>query len=305
MNRLITTLTLAVLLLGIPVPQVLGQTGEPDVPDVKAQALRGPLHLLQGRGGNVVASVGIDGVLLIDNDYPELGPAYERAIGVLSQSDIAPSFIVNTHWHGDHTGNNEFWGNRGAVFIAHNNVRKRLSSTQEIAALDMVVEPSPPIALPIVTFADSLALHFNGSDIEVQHFPAGHTDGDSVIFYLEENVIHTGDLFFRDAFPFVDLGSGGSVAGYIANVEKLLASANDETLIVPGHGAIAGKADLERYLDMLKRTTSTIHAALDSGKSVDAIVAAGLGEEWHSWGQGFINEAAWIQTVAAGRQAGS
>jgi glyoxylase-like metal-dependent hydrolase (beta-lactamase superfamily II) len=269
---------------------------------VSATQLRGPLHLLQGRGGNVVASIGLDGVLLIDNDYAQYGAAYEEVLADLSQSLLSPSFVLNTHWHGDHTGNNEFWGIRGAVMIAHSNVRTRLAIRQEISALDMVVEPSADIALPLVTFSDSIALHFNGSDIEVQHYPAGHTDGDSVIYYLNENVIHTGDLFFKDVFPFIDLSSGGSVKGYIANVEAILKNVDDETLIVPGHGSIAGKADLERFLQMLEATTAAVTASLAGGMSVDDVVAKGLGEEYVSWGKGFIKEAQWIQTIAAGQE---
>jgi cyclase len=273
-----------------------------DAPEVSVTELRGPLHLLQGRGGNVVASIGLDGVLLIDNDYAQLGGAYEKVLAELSQSVISPSFIVNTHWHGDHTGNNEFWGIRGAVMIAHGNVRERLSTRQEMPALGRTVEPSADIALPLVTFADSIALHFNGSDIEVQHYPAGHTDGDSVIYYVNENVIHTGDLFFKDAFPFVDIGSGGSIAGYIANVQAILEKVDAETLIVPGHGSIANKADLQRFLKMLQSTTVAISSSLEAGMSVDDVVAKGLGEEYASWGKGFIKEDQWIQTVAAGQE---
>lgn len=268
---------------------------------VKVEPLRGPLHLLHGRGGNVVASVGLDGVLLIDNDYAELGEAYEKALSELTNSKIAPGFIINTHWHGDHTGNNEFWGYRGAVMVAHRNVRHRLSTPQEMKALDMKVEPSPRIALPIITFRDSLALHFNDDDIEVQHYPKGHTDGDSVVFYSKQNVVHTGDLFFKDAFPFVDLDSGGSVAGYIINVEALLQKLDDKTMVVPGHGSLATKADLERYLEMLKQTRAVVHSKLLKGTSLDKIVAAGLGKKWQSWGSGFISEEKWIRTIAASR----
>ncbi|MDX1733845.1 MAG: MBL fold metallo-hydrolase [Halioglobus sp.] len=266
---------------------------------VSAQPLGGALHLLSGRGGNVVASIGLDGVLLIDNDYADLGPAYEEVLAGLTESGIAPGFVINTHWHGDHTGNNEYWGNRGAVLVAHRNVRTRLSTPQEIAALKRKVDPSPVIALPIVTFSESLALHFNDDDIEVQHYPAGHTDGDSVVFYSRQNVVHMGDLFFKDRFPFVDLSSGGSIDGYIANVEAVLARIDDGAVIVPGHGSLAGRDDLQRYLDMLRQTTSAVRAALQQGKSVEQVTAAGVGEQWDSWGAGFIDEASLIATIAA------
>jgi len=268
-------------------------------PSVSVEALRGPLHLMQGQGGNVVASVGFDGVLLVDDDYPQLADAYAEAIAKLTNAPLAPSFVLNTHWHGDHTGNNEFWGMKGAIIVAHSNVRARMSTPQEIAALGMKVEPSPSIALPMVTYADSIALHFNGGDIEVQHYPAGHTDGDSVVYYVNDNVVHMGDLYFKDAFPFVDLSSGGSVGGYIANVESVLARVDEGTLIVPGHGSLANRADLERYLAMLKATRNAVQASLDKGMDADAIVAAGLGEEWASWGGGFIDEEKWIRTLVA------
>jgi len=291
-QSIITLLTVAALLAG-PWAASVAQEG-----DVRTQALRGPLHLMQGRGGNVVASVGLDGILLIDDDYAELGPAYEKAIVALTESKLMPGFVINTHWHFDHTGNNAFWASRGAVIVGHRNVRRRMSTPQQIRALDMAVEPSPPMALPLVTFSDSLTLHFNGTDIEVQHYPAGHTDGDSVIYYSQDNVVHTGDLFFKDAFPFVDLSSGGSVAGYIANVEAVLARVDEQTLIVPGHGAVADKADLERFLAMLKSTTAAVRGALDKGMSVREITELSLGAKWASWGQGFIDEAAWIATIA-------
>jgi glyoxylase-like metal-dependent hydrolase (beta-lactamase superfamily II) len=266
---------------------------------VKTEPLRGPLHLLQGRGGNVVASIGIDGILLVDDDYAEYAPAYARTLAELAQSDTAPGFVLNTHWHDDHSGGNEYWALGGAVILAHTNVRARMSTRQEMAALNRVVEPSPAVALPVVTYGDSLTLHFNGSDVEVQHYPSGHTDGDSVVFYSEENAVHMGDLFFKDRFPFIDLGSGGSVSGYTANVAAVLARIDDETLVVPGHGGLADKADLQRYHDMLVATAGIVRAAAAKGLDEQAIIARGLGDQWGSWGKGFISEEAWIRTLAA------
>ena len=179
---------------------------QPEAPTVSVTPLQGSLYLMQGRGGNVVVSVGDDGVLLVDDDYGEYATAYQGAINTLAASAAEPRFVLNTHWHGDHTGSNAFWADRGAVIMAHTNVRQRMSTRQEMKALNKVVEPSPAAALPVVTYDDSLAVHFNGDDIEVQHYPGGHTDGDSVVFYSGQNVVHMGDLFFKDAFPFVDVG---------------------------------------------------------------------------------------------------
>ena len=296
MSRMTSLVLAGAVTLAATVHPTLAQ----NAPTVEVEPLRGALHLLQGRGGNVVASVGLDGVLLIDDDYPDLGEAYEEKITELA-GGLAPQFVINTHWHGDHTGNNQFWGERGAVIVAHRNVRQRMSSKQIIEALAMEVQPSPAIALPLVTYGDGLTLHFNGSDVEVQHYPAGHTDGDSVVYYSAENVVHMGDLFFRDAFPFIDLSSGGSIKGYIANVEAVLGRVDDKTLIVPGHGSLASKSDLQRYLAMLRETTATIGAELDKGRSVEDITAAGLGAQWESWGKGFIKQEQWIATIAADR----
>jgi len=266
---------------------------------VTTSALTGSLHLLQGRGGNVVASVGEDGVLIIDDDYAEMALAYEAALTDLVGADANPSFIINTHWHFDHVGGNLFWADRGAVVVAHTNVRERMSVRQEMEFFDTVVEASPARALPVITYGDSLALHFNGDDIEVQHHAAAHTDGDSVVYFTNENVVHMGDLFFKDGFPFVDLGSGGSVAGYVAAADAVLARVDDATVIVPGHGSLADKADLQRYRDMLVTTSAAVRARLAAGESVDSIADAGLGEEWESWGAGFINEAQWISFIAS------
>lgn len=265
---------------------------------VSVTTLRGPLHMLRGQGGNVLASVGIDGILLVDDDYDTLADAYQQVISVLSNSDLAPSFVLNTHWHGDHTGSNKYWGTRGATIVAHTNVRARLAGRQQNPVTGKMSEPSPASALPVVTFDSSLALHFNGSDIEVQHYPAGHTDGDGVVFFSKENVIHMGDLFFKDAFPFVDIGSGGTLSNYIANVESVLSRVQDDTQIVPGHGSLANKTDLKRFHAMLLETTAQVKAALAQGMTPEAIAKKGLGKKWASWGNGFIKEANWIATIA-------
>ncbi len=268
-------------------------------PSVSTLALRGPLHMLQGKGGNVVVSFGSDGVLLVDDDYADLAPAYATALAALTETDQTPIFILNTHWHSDHAGGNLFWAERGATVVAQRNVRERMAKGQMIPAIDWEVPASPAKALPVVTFSDSLALHFNGTDIEVQHFPAGHTDGDSVMFFTQQNVVHMGDLFFKDRFPFIDTSSGGSVAGYIANLEAILQRVDDDTMIVPGHGSLASKVDLEAFHRMVTTTTATVKAAVTEGMSVEALIKRGLGEEWASWGEGFINESAWIQTIAS------
>ena len=274
-----------------------GQSAE-EAPSVTTTALKGSLYLLQGRGGNVLASVGEDGILIIDDDYTNYALAYQDALDELAGSDATPRFLINTHWHFDHTGGNTYWGERGAVIVAHNNVRQRMSTRQEMKAFNRVIEPSPAAALPVVTYGDSLVLHFNKDDIEVQHFPTGHTDGDSIVFFAGENVVHMGDHFFKDGFPFVDLGSGGNALGYAENIAAVLARVDEQTVVVPGHGDISGKEDLQRYHHMLTTTIALVRAGLEEGKSAEQIAADGLGEEWVSWGSGFINEQTWISFIA-------
>ncbi len=298
-KRILKTAAMALVIPGLLVTvPVLAQQGAEEL-SVSVTALKGPLHLMQGRGGNVLASIGEDGILIIDDDYPQYAPYYEQALSALTGEGAVPRFLLNTHWHGDHTGGNAFWGERGAVIVAHENVLQRMSVRQEMKALGRVVEPSPKSALPVVTFDDGLALHFNGDVVEVLHYPSGHTDGDSVVFFGGENVVHMGDHFFNGNFPFVDIGSGGSVAGYAANVQAILNRIDDHTLVVPGHGPLANKADLARFHRMIESTSALVAAKLGQGLSVETIIEQGLGEQWQSWGQGFINEAAWISVIAA------
>lgn len=269
---------------------------------VKTSEIKAGLYLLQGRGGNVMASIGQDGILLVDDDYAQYAPAYVEALSALGEPQRQPRFVLNTHWHGDHTGGNQLWAERGATVVAHANVRQRMGSRQDMKALNRVVEASPAIALPLVTYGDSLALHFNGDDIEVQHYPNGHTDGDSVIYFSAANVVHMGDHFFKDRFPFVDIGSGGNVLGYTANIEAILERLDAGAVIVPGHGDLADKGDLQRYLEMLNSTTTAVRRGLEQGLDADALVARGLDKKWSSWGGGFINEETWIRTIVGSLQ---
>lgn len=294
-RRLTAAIALTAALAALAAPALSQPEGEPKV---TVSELPATLHLLQGKGGNVVASVGEDGVLIIDDDYTDYGPAYAEVLSELAgDSDSTPRFVVNTHWHFDHTGGNRYWGERGSVIVAHANVYQRMSTPQQMS-IGRKIDPSPEAALPVVTYGDSVALRFNGGAVELQHHPRGHTDGDSVVYFVEQNVVHMGDHYFKDRFPFIDLGSGGSVAGYIKNVKAVLERIDSDTVVVPGHGNLASKADLERYSSMLDATTSKIISRLEDGASVDDIVTQGLGQRWESWGAGFIDEATWIRTVA-------
>jgi glyoxylase-like metal-dependent hydrolase (beta-lactamase superfamily II) len=291
-------LALMFVVLSLPLT-AWGQDSE-TAPSVETTPLTGNLYLLQGKGGNVVASVGEDGILLIDTDYGEYATAYHGALKSLADGEVKASYVINTHWHGDHVGSNAYWGERGAVIMAHGNVYARMSTRQEMKAFDRVVEPSPKVALPVVTYGDAIALHFNGDDIEVQHAPRSHTDGDSVVYFSAHNVVHMGDLFFKDRYPFVDMGSGGNVLSFTDNVAKVLARVDEDTVIVPGHGGgVANRADLQRYYDMLVSSTATVKAKLAKGMSVAAIAAEGVGDDWVAWDSGFISTEAWVGFIAA------
>ncbi len=289
---------LAAALIAVSLVAVPTIAEEVKAPEVKATPIKGPLYLFQGRGGNVVASIGDDGVLLVDADYSAYAPAHATKARELSGNEAAPRFVLNTHWHFDHTEGNNFFGERGSVIIAHENIRKRMSTGQTIEAFDRVIEPSPKAALPVVTYGDSVALHFNGDDIEVQHYPNGHTDGDSVVFFAAENVVHMGDLVFAQRFPFVDISSGGNVFGLIDNIAAVLARIDEQTVVVPGHGAITDKAGLTEYHQMLVATSGQVTSAVKAGKSLEDVIAEGFGDQWESWGAGFIKEEAWISFIA-------
>lgn len=276
------------------------QAEESDAPAVTVTPVKGSLYILSGRGGNVVASVGDDGILLIDSDYAEYAQAHADALADLTGADEVPQFLLNTHWHFDHVGGNAFWGEQGTVIMAHENIYQRMSTRQEMKAFDRVLEPSPPPALPVVTYADSIAVRFNGDTLQVQHYPSGHTDGDSIVFFTEANVVHMGDHYFVGAFPFVDLGSGGNVLGFIANVESALQMMDEQTLVVPGHNSrsAVSKQTLEGDLAVLKASVEGITAMLEQGKTVEQITQQGLGDKYADYGSGFITEAAWVGFVA-------
>lgn len=269
-------------------------------PEVTVTPVKGPLYILSGRGGNVLASVGDDGILLIDSDYAEYAPAHAKALAGLAEEGEVPRFLLNTHWHFDHVGGNAYWGEQGTVIMAHENIYQRMSTRQDMKNIGRVFEPSPGPALPVVTYADSIAVRFNGDTLQVQHYPNGHTDGDSIVFFTEANVVHMGDHFFVGAFPFVDLVSGGNVLGFIANLESALQMMDDQTLVVPGHNSQSpvSKQDLQDDLAVLKASVSKISGLLGEGSTVEQITEQGLGPEYSDYGQGFIKEAAWIGFVA-------
>ena len=260
-----------------------------------ATEIKAGLHMLQGRGGNLLVSSGDDGLLLIDDDYQDLSAALKKQLDALGGWQKL-QYVINTHWHGDHTGGNEALG-EVATILAHENVRVRLSTHQEVAFFKMVSEPKPEVALPSITYDQQLTLYFNGENIRVQHFPNGHTDGDSVIFFEQANLVHMGDHYFNGFFPFVDLASGGNVVQLSKNVEQVYAQLDEKSVVVPGHGALSNKQQLADYIAMLQGSISEVQAMKNQGLSLPAIQEQGLSSRWNSWKNGFINEANWITFV--------
>lgn len=259
---------------------------------IKTHHVAGHVHMLEGSGGNIGVSVGADGILMIDDQFAPLASKIRKAIEGLGKGKL--KFVLNTHWHGDHTGGNAEFG-REAPIIAHSNVRKRLATRQETRG--RVREPAPPEALPVITFDESLSLHFNGEEIKAVHYPHGHTDGDTVIFFTGSNVVHMGDLFFADRFPFVDLDSGGDVEGLISAVEDVINRTPADARIIPGHGSIKSLNGLKSYHRMLVETTQIVRQRISAGDKLDQVTKAGLPEKWKSWGEGFISTERWLESV--------
>lgn len=286
------TLSAIVLSLCLPVPAAAQDMSKVEV---KAEQLAPGVAVLFGAGGNIGVSYGADGTILIDDQFAPLTEKIQKAVAGLGAQPV--KFLVNTHWHGDHSGGNENLGNAGAVIMAHDNVRARMS--KPFTRFDGSNAPaSPAAALPVVTYADGLKLHLNGEEVRVIHVPAAHTDGDSLIHWTKSNVIHMGDLFMLQiSFPFVDVKSGGDVRGFVAAADKALALANDQTKIIPGHGAMATKADLQNHRDMIAGTIAKVEAGIKAGKTLDQIKAERPADGYGVKADGFITADAFVEVV--------
>jgi glyoxylase-like metal-dependent hydrolase (beta-lactamase superfamily II) len=267
---------------------------------ITATHVAGNIYILEGFGGNIGASVGEDGVLIVDDQYTPLAEKIRAALAGVGGGELA--FVLNTHWHGDHTSGNDAFGPEAPI-IAHRNVRERLSRAQALPR--RTYEARSKEALPVITFNDSLWLHFNGEDIRAIHFPHGHTDGDIVIFFPESNVVHTGDMFWNSLFPFIDLETGGQVHRAIEHVETLMEMIPRDAMIIPGHGDLSTYEDLESYHQMLTETTDFVRQGMAEGKSLDDLKAAGLPEKWADWSWSFIPTETWIETIYKNYTAGS
>src|SRR5688572_2834556 len=278
----------AALLLTAP---VLAQETDFSAATIQTDQLADGLFMLTlvGAGaGNIALSTGADGSVLVDTQFAPLNAKILAAVRAAGGSDV--KYVINTHWHGDHSGGNEPLGKAGAVIIAHDNVLARMSTEQFMAAFDQRVPPSPAAALPVVTFPTRTTFHLNGDVVQVVHVENAHTDGDSIVHFTNANVIHTGDTYMKDVYPFIDVGSLGSIDGFIASADAVLSRSDENTKIIPGHGALANRADMQRFHDMLVKVRGNIQALIDRGMTEDEVVAASPTAEFDAaWGQGFMN----------------
>lgn len=263
--------------------------------EIKATKISGSVYMLTGAGGNIGVSAGEDGLVVIDDQYAPLAPKIEAALKAIEDKPVR--FVLNTHYHGDHTGGNETFGGKSIPIVAHENVRKRLAAGS--TSPDNPRPPAPAAALPVVTFNDTLTIHLNGEDVKAVHMPHGHTDGDAVIWFTKSNVVHMGDDFFNGTFPFVDTANGGSVRGLIANLDKVLSTVPSDAKIIPGHGALSDKEGLRKFADTLKATLAVVEKGVKAGKTAEQMKSEKVLAEWDSWGQGFIKTDMWIDTLAA------
>lgn len=240
---------------------------------IKTTKLTDSIYMLEGSGGNIAVSVGLDGVFIVDDQFAPLTEKIKEAISRISDKPI--KFVINTHWHSDHTGGNENLGELGAIIISHDNVRKRLSSDQVIEFLNRTVPALSEKGLPIVTFSDNITIHQNGDEVKIIHVDNGHTDGDSIVYFTKNNVIHVGDDFSDKSYPFIDISSGGSIDGLISSLETISSTINDETRVISGHTGISNKTKVNDFTNMLKDIRDQV-SQMKEGKSLDQIIASNI-----------------------------
>ena len=264
--------------------------------EVHREKVTDKIYMLQGAGGNIALFVGEDGAFMVDDQYAPLSEKIQGAVARITDKPLR--FIINTHWHGDHTGGNKNFGPAGALVVAHENVRKRMSTEQFMQTFDRKVPASPAAALPVITFTNATTFHWNGDKVRIQHVNPAHTDGDSIVHFVGANVIHTGDTYFNGNYPFIDLSSGGSVNGVIEAMDYVLGMANEKTRIIPGHGALSSKAELEAQRTLLVKLRDRIQLLIDRGKSRDEVIAARPTREYDAqYGQGFMTPDLWTGIV--------
>ncbi|MGA9393536.1 MAG: MBL fold metallo-hydrolase [Candidatus Sulfotelmatobacter sp.] len=264
---------------------------------MKVSKVAGNVYILMGAGGNIGASVGEDGIVIVDDQYAPLADKIQAALKGITDKPVR--FIINTHYHPDHTGGNAYF-QKQAPIIAQDNVRKRLESGGgggNGGSIHIDTKPAPHDALPIITFDHDVTVHLNGEDIRALYFPAGHTDGDSIIFFPRSNVVHMGDDFVTYGFPFIDVESGGSINGMIDAVQQVIAQLPGDVKVIPGHGPVSSLDDVRAYLSMLKETRDAVQKALKDGKTLDQMKQAKLLEPWKKYSGDFVTEDVFLETL--------
>lgn len=290
--------TLLALLLAACSFTALAQGMDFSKVEIQTHKLNDTTYMLVGAGGNIGLSVGEDAVFVIDDQFAPLAPKIKAAVARITTKPV--QFLLNTHFHYDHTGGNEAFGKDGALIVAHDNVRRRMSSEQLISLVGNVSRQnaSPKVALPVVTVASEISFHINGDEVHAFHVPRAHTDGDLIVHFRRGDVVHMGDTFFNGSYPFIDTSSGGTADGVVAAADRVLALAGDKTRIIPGHGPLAGKADLQAYRDMLATVTQRIKDLRRSGQSDAQIRAAKPAAEFDArFGGGFIKPEQFVQMM--------
>src|SRR5712664_23289 len=268
--------------------------------EIKATKVAGNIYMLQGAGGNIAASIGDDGIVIVDDQFAPLAEKIQASLRSLGITNKPVRFVINTHYHGDHTGGNAPFSTAGSTVIAQDNVRKRLESGGTAGnggSLHQENKAAEKAALPIITFEHDVTVPLNGEDIRALHFPAGHTDGDSIIFFPKNNVVHMGDDFVRYGFPFIDVASGGSVQGMIDAMEKATAQLPADVKVIPGHGALSNLDDVRSYTKMLRETCAAVQKALNGHKTLDQMKQEKILAPWAKWKGDFVNEDAFIETL--------
>ncbi len=289
------------MIVGFVMVLAAGFTGAQDQDfskvEIKVTKVAGSVYMLEGAGGNIGASVGEDGIVVVDDQYAPLAEKIQAALKGVTDKPVR--FIINTHYHGDHTGGNAFF-QKQAPIIAHDNVRKRLEAGGpggNLGSISTEHKPAAKEALPIITFDHDVTVHLNGEDIRALHFPSGHTDGDSIIFFPQSNVVHMGDDFVRYGFPFIDLASGGSVEGMIAAMQEVLPKLPADVKVIPGHGNVSNLDDVREYVKMLVETRAAVEKGVKQGKTLDQLKQEKVLDPWKKWNGDFITTDAFTETL--------
>ena len=294
--KIYKTALVSVFIICLTLLPVLGLSADVEI---KAVPVADQIYMLVGQGGNIGLFVGEDGTFLIDDQF---APLTDKILGAIkSVGGQHPKFLINTHYHGDHTGGNENLGKGGTLIVSHDNVRERLISGAYIGAFKMELSPVAKIGLPVITFSKNIKFHLNGDTVIVKHVPHAHTDGDSVIYFQAANVIHAGDLFFNGFYPFIDVNHGGSLKGMIKGVDRVLKVADDQTKIISGHGPLGDKKQLQEYREMLAVAYERLNSLKAQGKTAqEAVAAKPLADLEATWGKGIFTGDRWIELIYSG-----